>query len=376
MQNPIHDIPAQDGEDPALCRLLAAAAPEVPTARMWAAICARLDQPAPAPEPAWWQRLLAEIARPVPATSLVAACLAMGLLWAIHVQPVMPHVMSLPSQAQARPKAFAAKALAAGGKQAKPLALAAAPRPTPAHAAALAGAALAPQLAQVLPKPAGPTPLPRDLSQPYAMVQQASTNGQSYRNAYASVARAVSPAALALPPAQGRATARGWDWEAFQNAMEARNSPQAAAELVSARRQAGSRAERSLAASAIRLLTQPGQPLESYPLEDQGDAFNDPQAGLVVEQAVQWDLNTTQHLAGFGGLVQARVPGLRADGPSLTLNWASQHALFGAGTRFIRTANEGLAQVVDASGAVIKANEFRARDGAEYDLAKGQLILH
>jgi hypothetical protein len=67
---------------------------------------------------------------------------------------------------------------------------------------------------------------------------------------------------------------------------------------------------------------------------------------------------------------------LRADGPSLTLNWASQHALFGAGTRFIRTANEGLAQVVDASGAVIKANEFRARDGAEYDLAKGQLILH
>jgi hypothetical protein len=357
----------QGDSDQALSRLLAVAAPEVPTARMWAAISARLDQ-GPVPEPSWWQRLLSEVARPVPATSLAAACLAMGLLWAIHQQPVLPHVMSQPvlaTAAAAQPRPAPAKAQA----KAMPAAVAAKPA-----LAAPAPAAPAPELARA----SSLTPMPRDLSQPYAMVQQASTGSQRFQDAYAPAAPAGASAALALalPLAQGRATDAGWDWDAFQNAMEARNSPQAAAELAAARSQAASRAERSLAASAIHLLTQPGQPLQGYPLDDQGDAFSDPKAGLVVEQAVQWDLNTAQHLAGFGGLVQARVPGLRADGPSLTLDWASQSAQFGAGTRFIRTANESLAQVVDANGAAVKANEFRARDGAVYDLAKGQMVLH
>jgi len=367
MKQSIHEKPEQGDGGPALSRLLADSAPEVPTARMWAAISARLGQ-APEPEPSWWQRLLAEVARPVPATSLVAACLALGLLWAIHEQPVLPHVMSLPVMASA------------AGAPAKPAPspkASAAPRAALAAKPALAPAALAvpaPELA----KAADLTPMPRDLSQPFASVQQASTDGQRFQNAYAPAAPSGAGAAqaLALPMAQGRATDAGWDWDAFQDAMEARNSPQAASELAAARSQAASKAERSLAASAIHLLTQPGQPLQGYPLDDQGDAFSDPKAGLVVEQAVQWDLNTAQHLAGFGGMVQARVPGLRADGPSLTLDWAGQSAQFGAGTRFIRTANESLAQVVDASGAPIKANEFRARDGAVYDLAKGQMVLH
>jgi hypothetical protein len=379
MRKSIHNQPEAEGEEQALSRLLASAAPEVPTARLWAAISARLDQAPAAPEPSWWQRLLAEVARPVPATSLVAACLAMGLLWAIHEQPGLPHVMSQPALASA-PVAKAKPALAAKAKAPKP-AVASAAMPASAGQAATAKPDLAaPALAAPAPelaKASSLTPMPRDLSQPFASVQQASTGGQRFQSAYAPAAGPAGAAqALSLPAAQGRATAAGWDWDAFQSAMEARNSPQAAAELSAARSQAASKAERSLAASAIHLLTQPGQPLEGYPLDDQGDAFSDPKAGLVVEQAVQWDLNTTQHLAGFGGLVQARVPGLRADGPSLTLDWASQSAQFGAGTRFIRTANESLAQVVDASGAPVKANEFRARDGAVYDLAKGQMVLH
>jgi hypothetical protein len=374
-----------------LLAVLKAAEPEVPSERMWAAISARLDGGSPAPEP-WTARLTRWLAvSPMPRYgALAAACLALALVFALYTPAPKPGAPATASPAAteaagapAASKDRSARPVSQKRRSAAETEAVSENRLAPSQAPALAKADALPERSvppaassDEAPPPyaAGPA-RKRDLSTPVLGGRMVST-GAGPAAAMALAPEAPAPAPASLPPAQGARLADGtFDWGPFEASMRGRDHAQAAAELKSGRRSAGGPAERAFAASATLLLTQSGQPLSAMPLDGEPDAWADPDTGLIVLQAADWNMDSAARQALYQGSVMTRLRGLRSEGQVFVIDWARQQGNYGAGTRFTRLAGEDAVRVFDAAGQAMADNQFRAPRGATYDFKQATLLV-
>jgi hypothetical protein len=160
-----------------------------------------------------------------------------------------------------------------------------------------------------------------------------------------------------------------WNWRPAAIAMNRRDWPQVRLELDAARSHASETVERSFAASALTLLSAPGAPLEgrSPVLPGTGE--------LRILGAGRWQLISDSRLARFSEGVSARLPGFRAQGDSLLLDLTFDRGTFSPGTHFTRVAGDAPAEVLDAQGRALAADEFSAPGGAVYNVSGRQLKL-
>lgn len=173
-----------------------------------------------------------------------------------------------------------------------------------------------------------------------------------------------------LSTAQGHPDNNGfWDWRPAAVAMNRRDWAQVRLELESARTRAAESVERSFAGSALTLLSAPGAPLD-------GQTTALPATGeLRVLGAGRWQLVSESRLARFSEGVSARLPGFRAVGDSLLLDLTFDRGTFSPGTRFTRVSGDAPAEVLDAQGQSVSADEFNAPAGATYNVSGRQLKL-
>jgi hypothetical protein len=167
----------------------------------------------------------------------------------------------------------------------------------------------------------------------------------------------------------GRDSNGFWDWRPAAVAMNRRDWTQVRLELDAARSSAGEAVERSFAGSALTLLSAPGAPLagSAQPLPGAGE--------LRVLGAGRWQLISDSRLARFSEGVSARLPGFRSEGDSLLLDLTFDRGTFSPGTRFVRVSGDAPAEVLDAQGAAVSADEFSAPTGATYNVSGRQLKL-
>ena len=160
-----------------------------------------------------------------------------------------------------------------------------------------------------------------------------------------------------------------WNWRPAAIALNKRDWSQARLELEAARDRASESTERAFAGSALTLLGAPGAPLA-------GQTEILPGVGeLRVLGAGRWQLMVDSRLARFSEGVSARLPGFRAQGDSLLLDLTFDRGSFAAGTRFTRLAGEKPAEVLDAQGRPVVADEFSAPAGATYNVSGQKLNL-
>lgn len=186
---------------------------------------------------------------------------------------------------------------------------------------------------------------------------------------------ASAPAPAAAPDSAGGHAQAGrgadgfWDWHPAALALNKRDWPQARAELESAAAGALGPAERAFAASSLGLLAAPGGPLA-------GSQPALPETGpLRVLAAGAWQLRADERQALYGKGVSVRLPGLRAEGPGLSLQLGLERAAFAPGTRFVRLVDEAPAAVLDASGQKVTEDAFGAPAGADYNFEAKELRL-
>lgn len=365
----------------ALQKLMASAAPEVRSARMWQAIQEGLDKP-PVPEarPSFWQRFWQPWFGPRLVT-VMGGLLAVGLVMMLTParKPTAPQAKI---QAPAEDKGFALESpvMPPPSLQSERAESAKKEQAAEGNFAAEAPAPQAPMASKAVAKrPSAPEPAPAmapsrpealeergDLSTPMILGEQAGLGAsrapqRKYRSPAPSAFAPASP--TRLPQAEGEAQGNGaWDWQYLQFAFNNRLWPKVASELVKAREQAGRPAERAFAASALHLLSQPGQPLGNFGLEGTESPGSEQ---LMVLSAGTWKLNAESGLVYFSGKVTVRQGGLRSEMSKLILDFNQGRAIYGDVPHFIRLAGEE-ARVVDAQGLAVTANEFSASDGAVY----------
>ncbi|MES2201811.1 MAG: hypothetical protein V4498_06140, partial [candidate division FCPU426 bacterium] len=321
---------------------LRAAAPEVPSERIWANIRERVIQgevlaaPAPALEAGLWERLAGFWTKPSPALRWGFAGAAALLLVVVGIKVGRHNELpSVPALSTAVPMERAPEPVAAPELAAV----------EPAHAQQKSEKAPAPSLAR-RPDPAtpsGPTEVERALADQQLDDVIGSLLAQRDAGAIAPVAARPMMARSAgsqnvnfapgePAPYERRAGAAAMDNDGFWNfqpaalALNARNWNDAAVELETAAKSAPEVSERSFASSALQLLAQPGQPLANrtpvVPVEP------DPKAGLTVLYAGRWQYFTQTRTALYANGVSARMPGLRSDGPGLRLDISFDRASF------------------------------------------------
>jgi hypothetical protein len=81
-------------------------------------------------------------------------------------------------------------------------------------------------------------------------------------------------------------------------------------------------------------------------------------------------------MARFSGGVSTRLPGFRSEGDSLLLDLTFDRGTFSPGTRFTRVSGDAPAEVLDAQGRPLAADEFNAPTGAVYNVSGRQLKLY
>jgi hypothetical protein len=164
--------------------------------------------------------------------------------------------------------------------------------------------------------------------------------------------------------AQGRRDSNGfWDWRPVTLAMNRRDLPQLRVELDAARVNAAESVERSFASSVLTLLSAPGAPLTGT-------------GELRVLGTGGWQLDSANRMARFSGGVSTRLPGFRSEGDSLLLDLTFDRGTFSPGTRFTRVSGDAPAEVLDAQGRPLAADEFNAPTGAVYNVSGRQLKLY
>ncbi len=155
-----------------------------------------------------------------------------------------------------------------------------------------------------------------------------------------------------------------WDFSPAARALNLRQWEQAASELELASRQAPEEAERSFAASSLRILTRPGAPLAGW--SGAGRAQLDHGLGLEVEQAKLWQVLTRQRVATYRQAL-AHLPGYRAEAPDMIIDMTFNRASFGPGTRFEQVSDDAVpAKVFDAQNQAVTQVSFDAPQGADY----------
>jgi anti-sigma factor RsiW len=207
----------------------------------------------------------------------------------------------------------------------------------------------------------------------------AGASGQSFAhdNNGSSLVGLTRDEAVEAPAPQPNAAVQGgldsdgfWNWTPAALALNHRDWSQAQAELQAARAQATAPAERSFAGSALTLLSLPGAPLSGRipPLGSSGE--------IRVLVAGRWQLVVESRLASFSLGVNTRIPGFRAMGDSLLMDLTFDRGTFAPGTHFTRLSGETAADVVDAQGHPVTADEFTAPAGATYNISAKQLTLN
>jgi hypothetical protein len=369
---------------------MAGASPAIPTQRMWQAIAGQLERPEAVPHPGWWERL--KHSAWLSAGLAMAGFLGVGVVTVLvthkvkqaapvqvaAVEAVKPAVPAA-QPAQENPPADQNSPEGASAQESAP-APAEAPQEEakaemggPAADAGQASASSAPApapAAMAMAKKA--IPEQRDFSTPILGAQDVSLGGEShtrfgYPYALPSPSANEAAAPADIPPARGGRYGDGsWNWAEVENAYNARNWPQTAAELMQAQKEASRPGERAFAASALHLLSQPGQPLAYLGLDDSQALTPE---SLVVLGAQSWSLDSQRQAAVFRGGVAVRGSGLRGEADLLVFDFRNSRALYDSPVHFTRVEDPQAGPVTDASGQTVEDNDIRSAEGAVYDFS-------
>jgi hypothetical protein len=382
-----------------LSAMLRSSVPDVPTARIWSAIHSEIS-PGQAKRPGILELIEGFFSSPALRWGLgsVAALLFIGIGLQVLRQrpqfstPQASETGQLPQRAKSS-SATLAQAPAAKRQPAVPSVPALAKKSAPAPASAEAteveralrdqdpgnlqdrevNAMVAMLLEQRRRSASGlslaPQAAPGAAARAFARVApSAGTSNVGYESQAPAAAMAEAPAAQAL---RGGLDSDGfWNFRPAALALNRHDWNTAAAELQAAKASAPEASERAFAASALKLLSQPGLPLEDR------EAPADSTGPLVVQSAGSWQYYVDRRLARYSRGVSARMPGLRSQGSDLVLDLAFDRASFSPGTHFVRLAGDEPASVQDTEGSLdAQKSEFDAPRGADYVLQSGKLRL-